>query len=939
MLSVTLQRTGWTTKLLGFVAVGVFILLVILANLPFEYSSIGTASRLPKSNCDFQSLAQVESRLFAAGWPIKFYVRRNYEDAPKLSCLDVVKFGQNICIWLVVGAACYVIFGWKRPREKKNKGRWLFRQQFGTRFIFILTALIALPLANWRLNASIIAEQKKLASDILSSNGIALKEVVAPTFLKSWMPSLVLDSYTRITVVVLERPKTELLKRVAELQFLKILRIGGGDYDLKCLDRLYESPILTELRVSGRILNESAFIAIAKIKQLEKLNLMRTNVDVKRLAAFGAMPRLKYLNLVHTDVRLKDLNGKMDCLSRIVELHLPHPPEGESDQLELDSLPELESIRCVEFDEQKNAAPVGLAIRNCPKLKQISLDSLQKFDLDLTELPNLQKVVSFHLQYDVRVNSKQGVPDQPWIRRLNISAVPRLALLGVYAPDLESIQINSKELQRLNIAMYHGLISTGASFKSVNLTSKDVPKATRQRWLNDLGKCNGPIHLDFAAVPLEQLDFTPLAENKSIRSLDLSGSGVSPKQLLELQTMSQLEVLQLKDVQLDNKTIQSLLANLKSLKKINVDPKIGKLRLESIPELEALVAKGNLPYLPLTALRLIDIPKLVESFDFPPNLSYLYLENMPSLVGLSFRSQLPKAYVITGLRDLRYFAAGGTNLREETIDEILNCEKLEKLTLAYTNISSSQLARIGQLTELQYLALPGCAVDDDVVSNLGNLKKLKSLILDDTSVSDQGMSQLPLGQLTRLSVQRTKVSSEILGLLAQKQAEQQGRLRWLGVGGFELSTSHVQSIANLKSLEVLSLRDCTLDSTILSPILSQGMASLSWIQLESIRGDGSALLALAQRTDAFFELQNCEKDTLAMSFLLQSDRLLERESIENMSPTRQIQFQGYGRPSMRRQIPSVLRNIDKGPYPIIAWPEGEIEHALFVPNSQKANYE
>lgn len=873
LTSRSASKTGFGLWPLSLIAI--LALLAVNAPLEYEDNRVFPALGNPNTIDDAQVVDIPEPNYIAAGWPSRFYVRVNYSDAPSLVCFDIWRLLQNIALYFGVLAVCGFLHYGMAYRQPLS-GPEIRRATFGLKDMIFATTVAALLLGYWRWNVRVELRELELAAEIVSKRGAVVTENVFPRLLVNWLPEWAIVGQKRITGIILVKPSTDLMQRTVVLPHLKAFRVGGGDYDLRLLDRLVTNPLLHDLRISGRPLDDLTICSIGEFKQLQTLNLMRTNIDSRGLDNLGEMPRLRRINLVHTDVEFSKKPTAPDCFKGLRELVLGHPPNGISDKLQLEKLVSLESLICVEYDQLKDRSTVTLSIAECPKLAKISLDPLRRFNLNLSELPNLSALVCVSNDFKLRLEENQTLQSEPWLGELSLRSVPKLIGLNFCAIDLESISIDNNSCKALGLSVFQRRLERGELWPEYAKT-ESIPQSRRQKWIDQLGTCTGLTKLDLALVPLQGLNLTRLVENTSLQILDLSESGITAKQLESLVGM-RVEQLILGGLEIDGQSLQRIVPKLENLTQLLADPMFVKsLRIEMKPKLERLFNSGVRSFLPIQRLRLVDMPTLAETIDLPPNLEYLHLDDVPALRGLTIRSPLPARSLIQGLRDLRYFAAGGQSVDDALAEELLKCNQLEMLTLAYTSVSPALLARIGQLPNLKYLALPGCAVTDEVVSKWGAMGQIRSLILDDTSLTDEGLRRLPLTQLTSLSLQRTKITSDSIHRFAKVPGE--SPLRSLGIGGISLTSNEIQSIANCSQLAVLTISDCMLDEATIAPLLQT--SELRWIQLHNIQGDGKALKLLARIPMAVFDLQDCENAFETTDALTKSNRVLERSQIES----------------------------------------------------------
>ena len=371
--------------------------------------------------------------------------------------------------------------------------------------------------------------------------------------------------------------------------------------------------MLNDLRIVGRKLDAGAIAAIAGCKSLQYLNLMRTNVTAAGVRALGDMPCLREMNLVHTDVKLSEFNDV--AISRTVRhIQLPHGPPGTSDELVMESWPELVAIQCFEFDTPLNSSPVSLRIRSCPQLQTIRLDMLQHFELEFDDLPALKEVVGRYDQLNLRVKELPHVV-APIVTKMHFNAVPTMKGIGIFAHHLESVNLSNTP--SLELTCYFPIQRDAMT--GVQASTKDhLDVKVRQRLVNELGKSDGPAKLSFTTMRVADLDLSPLKENKRLNELDLANSDFQDVRQL---AGAEIEMLRLPDGLDDPKTIKRLTSSLPKLSHLHMNgSRLRELELEGVPTLKKIFPPRtrevqSMPRLPLQQIRLIDMPQLAENID------------------------------------------------------------------------------------------------------------------------------------------------------------------------------------------------------------------------------------------------------------------------------------------------------------------------------------
>lgn len=815
------------------VSVAVVVLIAMIAS-NWVYSiqlvlaapqSVGVVGDALKVTSIDNLLSSSAGDYWTGGWPFKYYVHVEHKGLPPFTTLSFYHLLLNGLFWAGIASLMWGYL-WLSNRatsdeaaaEKPRTG------QVGLLDLFVVMLVLALCFGYWRLMMARLSDEKVVAKLVASFEGSTEESVVVPKFIANIVPSMYHPFFNRIVGVTLESPTDEVLNRVLALPELRRLRIGGGSYDLKRLGELRKMPYLSELRVSGRELDSSAVAAIGSCKQMVSLNLLRTNISTEGMAAMSDLPRLEKLSLIHTPVDISKL-GEPSWKRTLTELALPHPgiatpanPELGVDvcaKIVLRDWPALQILTCNEYDQLENKTCVVLDVGNCPQLNEIRLDQLQRFDLFLNNLPALSRISTLDSQWKTRIRKTEPIGVAAWVRKFVQSGTPKLNNLNLFGRDLEELSLDTTTLPYLGISSEYRT-STRKEFNQVNGYSieadraqiylDDIPVEQRQTWIDELGKANGPNRVDLSYLELHGVDLSPLKNNSGILDLDLSWTTVSARQLGKLEGSS-IQKLVLNGSDIDGPNVCRLLAKLPALRELRiVSEKIQELDLESLDKLETIFLEAGPRE--LTNLRLVSMPNLRESFDVRWPLRKCELVDVPSLQGLSFQFSLPTATTISGIRDLRFFAAGGSSISDELMNEVLNCKQLRSLTLAYaTQVSNATLAKIAELPELQYVALPGCNVNDETIRILSRCQKLTELVLDDTAVTDSSFEGFDLSKLTRFSVNYTKVTEATVAKVISNPA-----FTSLGLAGMQLSVDTVERIAKGKVLAELDLSETQLNA-------------------------------------------------------------------------------------------------------------------------------
>lgn len=868
----------------------------------------------------------------AAGFPQHFLVIFREPGSPDTIVFSFLRLISNIGIWSVF-LTLALAFDYRTQRAKKLRAENAKTRGFSILDLLVITTVIAALFALYRWHESKREKDKAFANEIVSAGGVVDFSLWLPTWMESLIPTMFLERGLTISGVALSAPDDEMIQRILAIESLSDLRFGGGTYDLGLLSGLCKNPYLQSLRLSGRTLDRKTIATIAQCKQLVSLDLTRTNITAKALMLFGEMKRLKHLNITHTDVRLSEIPSLAFAPS-LRAIALPHPSDGNSDSLKLSGWPELTLLVCTEFDELLNEMPMSIELSEMPKLEKLGLDSFQAYDLKLKNLPRLKSIDQMREQSNLRVGAQDTIPANLQVRHFSLENVPNLHELSLDGASLATFELLEPRLERLRLlASRIGRFGGAEDSPFESLRGAKVNLLLKSDVVDGLADSQGPSMLELGGQ-LSKTTFTKLAKNRSIQSLDLSKVPLDASTFEQLGAFQQLKEIKFGENALKGREIAWLAASIKSLTKINAIPvNIGKLRLEGNDTIETIFYPKNQSAQNIESLRLIDVPKLGEIFELPSFLTAIHIEHAPSIKGLGFRSPMPKFAIITGLRDLRHFAGGGELLTDAHVESVLECAQLEKLTLAYSNISSSVFAKIGTLTNLKYLVLTGSSVDDESVMSWNNLKSLRTLRLDNTQITDRSMSWiLEQKELETLQLDDVKLTTESCQRLGDLK-----KLKHLSLSGVAVNEDVLRSIITLP-LESLNLSGSQLGPEEMQILIKSPIQTLEKLSLQRCKLDGESLLSLAKVVPNMrLDLSTAEVDPKVWQSLLQQNRIFIAEDEKERSDS------PFGRRTAAMQIQLQLQvqgmSAANGVYgePKQKYYDGEVPPYFYAPEGSTSN--
>lgn len=852
---------------LSFVLV---ICLGVTANLAYEYKNYSQAnpdtiegSATPQRSIDMLAVSVTAPTLTIAGFPGRFYLSSDVPGTPPVKTLTILAASLNIVFWSILAGGALFYERMMQHRAAKEPSAST-RRRIGLTDLLLAISMAAIVFSYWSYLERVTAKHKDFANTIKSAGGTVKYTVLLPKFYGEHLPEWFRTRYARVSSMRIENPNAKLVEQIVEQSSLQELRMSGGDYPEQLVDRLSRNPLLWHLRLAGRKLTPQNVASLGSLsQQLIILNLMRTNITATGIQALGEMPRLAELTLTHTDIRLQDL-GRPAWSKHVKYLGLPHPTAGQSDSLALEGWPTLEILEISEWDTRKNDATLSVSLRNLPMLHDVQLDPLQKFDLQLHNLPALQTVRERWLQPMSRVARKEDIPGAVWLGSLELSDLPAFKAVTVWGSELQGLSIKNAPGLELTLTDLHyeqdvaDLHNAIFDFDDGRIKTPIANSnlSVKQGWIEALAKCTGPGRVNFSGLDLRGVDLSPLKQNAGMESLDLSETQMSGE-LRGLAGNSAIRKLQLRGLPMDGRQIAWLVEELPALTHLECDRhRFDDLRLEDNSRLHQMFAATDTLLSNTQVLRLKNLPNLKETVDLPATpITHCNVRNAPALVGFSFRSPLPESSQLSGFRDLKYFAGGGLIVDDRLVSELAACRQLKHLSLAYASASAESLKTLGELPQLETLSLTGCKVDDAVLMGLAQNSKLKALVLDNTSITPQSLAKFQnMKSLRRLSFNYTQAATgDLTGLSALENLEE------LGIAGGRLTPALAFALSKLKLLESVDLSGGKMTPKGIGQLRKTRPPSLRLLVLRNIEAPKLSILGLIpvatqlDITDSYFE--------------------------------------------------------------------------------------
>ncbi len=835
MDSAVSAKRGVRDHVSAVLAIGGILSVFILLNFPFRYDWVyidGTLIYRVENGAITHPAKPIEDQAPAvqAGWPMRYLQSRTFPDGSAQQ--RWLWWGLTVDFSLAVLGIGLVVWG---ALKKFSNASTKVKSQLSVKDMLIVILVLAIPLTYYSQQRSRSSADEQLAIE-LNREGRCVREAEVPRIFVKYIPKPLLMAWARITQVKINNPQTTQVEQVVELPYLRVLQIGGGDYDLRYLDSLPSQFHLSDLHVTGRPLDGRTIQMISHCEGVRDLSLARTDIGPAGIQLLGKLTQLRTLFLDGCPFPLAEF-GNPDFRDTLEQLVLPRPNSGTGDSLHLIDWPQLVQLEVVGLDQYSNSTPVSLTLENMPKLKTLELDELQKFDLKLYNLERLVRLVSRNYERIQRLASGSTVPGGLWLEGITLENIPDITKLELYGTDLLRFETKFQDLDFLGIGCFRLNVARQAIYDT------DISLETRQGWIDQIGKNpNGPIELDIAALPLPGVKLHPLASNDKIKTIQLSDTNMTLAQLRGLSGMKGLQTLNIQRNRLNYQKVNTLISILPQLRNLQVDSTmVDRLKIENHANLRTLNL-DQYAFPTIEALHLVDLPQFTSAVTVGPNCIYLHVESAPKMSGLGFVSPLPRRTEIQGTGGLQWFVAGGEHLTTPIVKEVLANESMRHLVLAYPSVGTDDLKAVSQLSKLQALCLPGCPIDDELFLSLKNIKHLKQLDLSDTPITSKIVSQLVNSkQLEKLALAYTPLTSADVSALTTL-----GDLKHLDLSGIELQQEAMTKIANLVNLEELLLADAKLDITPLGNLQSGQLSSLRLVDLSNSTVDWASVRKLAE---------------------------------------------------------------------------------------------
>ena len=522
------------------------------------------------------------------------------------------------------------------------------------------------------------------------------------------------------------------IDRVADATFMGMDNLISIDLSKNVImgveSGVFKNEYLNEINMSGNLLKELAEGTFADLSILEVLDLSHNEVASISNGAFDNIPRLKALHLGHN--RLSSY--KSDYFANMgdgedADLHTLDMSHNELTYLYPKSFVYHAALRRVDFSHNKFSFFPTQFIKGLAHLEELKLghnliktlddndfanmQDLKKLDLTHNEIESVSETAfqnSSQLQFiDLSHNGIDGLLSDTFLGniRLNldlsynkIKSMPKGMFDRPKVLKLESIDLSHNKFDRVPVDVLQSQYFHLNTLKMAHNNIKDIPSDA-----NVLVNIK-EVDLSFNPLTAESIE-NVLNEPKTVRSLNMAGTGIKEVPVLETPFLAHLNL---------------------SHNKISV---LNDVILNKPSSLQSLDVSHN------------EIP----------NLSFGLTASWPQLTDLRYLdvSSNPITYIIKG--DFKYL----DNLEVLKMNNLKRCTKVERG--AFVNIKA--------LKELEMVGLPK-VVFMDIKGILANFETLEKVDVElKVELLGDHLSPAYTQRLTRLGIHGKKVKNIATGAL------------------------------------------------------------------------------------------------------------------------------------------------------------------------------
>lgn len=770
----------------------------VMANWPMRYVE-ANPQWIGKSEFKMLPVQQLDRMPTMAGWPLRYHIHVDDGMAGQPRYWSWFNLFGNVviasgCMSAVIGLV------WLRSDwidRSTDPGRSKKRFEIGLAIgVLVLPLLMLAPVAIGTYRQNQLIQR-------LSANGNVFRSSWMPAPIADQLPRGVVRLFSRIRRVQLSNPDESTVRVVVGLKELIQFDSNAGTFDASLLGPLSDRPHFSALTLSRHQIGKPEWDVIDRLPWLQALSLADSKVDTAMIPRVGSVAGLQTINLAKTNVPLSSLE-KPAWSETIQTVILTRPRDGFGDSLTIDGWPELQTLVVARSDRGMNDNELRLKLVDLPRLSRLSLDRLQLHALEFRNLPLLTRINDDSIQVDLPDDDERWLPAMDWYSEVVLENLPSLTRLTCFVRDVTKVRLrNLTSLHDIELCSY-----LTSSFGGDMTQPTELDRC--RDWIREIGQCKGPHRLMFKAMPIGDVDLRPLVNNAAIHELEMEECGVQFDGIRRLASMRQLTSIGLGECEIGGDQLDWFVRQFPNLETLRINGgNLRRIELTGDGEAGGRLKKLEVSRLrKIESLRIIDRPELVASLRIESPIGDLVLRDARRIEGLVMTEPWPASASVDGLRDLRWFAAGGRHVDDDLVDTLLRCPKMDQLTLAYPGISREGLRRLGDFRLLTILTIPGAGIDDEIVSHWSNLQSLWEVNFDDSRIGDATIAWLcGIPSLRSVSLNNTPLDAEARSLLCELRQITALRLR-----NCPLTTDDALALLGVNSLEIVDLSGCDVDA-------------------------------------------------------------------------------------------------------------------------------
>lgn len=772
-----------------------------------------------------------------AGWPLTYQVRfiphSNSDDSSdaliRTLYYSSTSLSCNVLLGLVamMGVALLTALRHRQISRSTNPHRTQRFYDVGT-----AAMCLAVPAIMYGISWSTANRHMRVAASLANFGQCTLSSEL-PDWIAKRLPNNFATAFLRITDVQLTGPGEDIFARFKSIDTLRNVQIHRANVDPGDLAFLNQSKTLQWLSLTSCRIASESIEDVSRLENLRWLSLAGSPLQSSDLKTLDRLTNLEGVNLSRTRIRLSDFEqpGWSRCVRR---LQLSRPQANQSDRLQLKNWSKLTELIVQRLEPISNEATLTLDLADCPELTKVYLDRWQKHALVGSNLPKLKSFVE-PVEFLINDPLINVLPAMTRWEKLDLTNLPSLTLLECQGSDLEYLRLSNLPHLRK--------VALGNSFfekRDRELLTKPDADHDGKVFVEAISQIPSINHVNIQNVRLDKSDLTQLCAIPYLRELHCINTGLCNRDLEPLESKESLRYLDLGQCDVSEQRLNRLVS-LPNLKTIHANlSRIQQLHISEHVRIEGLISR---PLLKLRSLDLNQLPRFSGGIAIQNQVDRLQVRSVPLLRELIVECLWPPNYALDDLRGLQRFAGGGSEMRDDVLDELCDCRALDQLTLAYPQIAQANFFKIGQMKMLTSLELPGCPVDDQVVMRWNRLKRLRRVCLDDTAIGEgtmrwlarqESLRSLSLNHLTLDGPsQRSLATLEQVSDLSLVETEIEDQafvdlmnnhtIEFIDLSKTSLSEAKINAIASSRSLKFCALSDCGLTSESLRKLLDSNL--------------------------------------------------------------------------------------------------------------------